>query len=203
MIYKIVCNGKNDLPLLYKKDENEVIIACDGGYNVLKKMGVEIDYFFGDMDSINGNELDCKEKFIFNPIKDETDLEISIKFVISKCNIDDEIVIYNATGGRLDHYQIAVLLLEKYDKYNIKIVDENNMIYVFKCQLSNCVLKNDYRYLSIFNYYANTVITLKGFKYPLDKYLMNDFDTLCVSNEILDDKGYIESNNNLLIVQSK
>lgn len=202
MIYKIVCNGKNDLKLLYTKDKDEVIIACDGGYDSLNRLGINVDYFFGDMDSINENNVISKEKFIFNPIKDETDLEIAIKFVTDRCCCDDKIIVYNATGGRLDHYQIAIRLLKKYDKYNISIIDSNNIIYVYQKE-RNIVLKNDYQYISVFNYISNTIISLKGFKYPLDNYLMKENDTMCVSNEILDETGYIKTNNNLLIIQSK
>ena len=37
MIYKIVCAGENHFAELYKKDNEEVIIAVDGGYKVLKE----------------------------------------------------------------------------------------------------------------------------------------------------------------------
>ena len=32
MIYKLVCAGNNSFSKVYKKDENEIIIAVDGGY---------------------------------------------------------------------------------------------------------------------------------------------------------------------------
>ena len=40
MIYKLVCAGDNHFIDLYKKDENEIIIAVDGGYKVLNENNI-------------------------------------------------------------------------------------------------------------------------------------------------------------------
>ena len=50
MIYKLVCAGDNHFNQLYEKDDNEIIVAIDGGYKALKEKNIKIDYFFGDYD---------------------------------------------------------------------------------------------------------------------------------------------------------
>ena len=46
MIYKLVCAGDNCFDELYKKDDQEIIIAIDGGYKPLIENNIKIDYFF-------------------------------------------------------------------------------------------------------------------------------------------------------------
>ena len=59
MIYKIVCAGENHFDELYKKDNEEVIIAVDGGYKVLCENNIKANYFFGDFDSLEETEIVC------------------------------------------------------------------------------------------------------------------------------------------------
>ena len=50
MIVKIVCAGENHFKNLYKKDENEYLIAVDGGLSVISKMNLVADLAIGDFD---------------------------------------------------------------------------------------------------------------------------------------------------------
>ena len=51
-----------------------------------------------------------------------------------------------------------------------------------------------------FYYEGNPVITLEGFKYPLVEYKLDYKDTLCVSNEILEEFGNVKVRNGKIIV---
>ena len=206
MIYKIICNGKDDFKELYKKDNNEVIIACDGGYNCLNHCNVRCDYFFGDLDSIKEGTIIEGVKHIFNPVKDQTDLEIALDFISKIVTDDDEIIIYNATGGRLDHYEGALRLLKEYINLNIKIVDRNNLIHIIKNfstkEVEKRFNKSIYKYISFFNICDETIISLQGFKYNLDNYLMKKNEYLCISNEILQEDAVIIYNKHVLVIES-
>ena len=57
MIYKLVCAGDNYFDKLYSKDDNEIIIAIDGGYEILDKLNIKVDYYFGDRDSLNNCDI--------------------------------------------------------------------------------------------------------------------------------------------------
>lgn len=204
MIYKIICNGEDWLSQIYTSDKNEIIIACDGGYDAICKLGLKCDYFFGDLDSLNYKGKIKGIKHISSPIKDETDLELALKFVINIYEENDEIIIYNATGGRLDHYTCVIRLLKIYKNYNIKIQDIKNKIYILKSNKEENIKeieKTTYKYISFFNFEKNTIISLEGFKYDLCNYVMKDDDVLCVSNEIIS-KGVIKYNRNILVIES-
>jgi len=206
MIYKIICAGENDFKDLYSHQMEEVIIAVDGGYKVLSDLHIKVDYFFGDCDSLSEKYkqhliMNVKNYNLYKSEKDQTDLELALSFVFSKYKNNDEIIIYNATGNRLDHYEGAIRLLKKYKDYNICIINKNNIIKVYnEC---SCIVfkKDDYKYISFFNIYPNTVLTLRGFKYPLENYLMDENDYLCISNQILD-TGEVETNKSILVIKS-
>lgn len=207
MIYKIICAGINTLKEAYKKEENEFIIAVDGGYAFAKELNLNVDYFVGDLDSFSINEKKEVEKIehnIYKSEKDETDFELALNYVINKYNDGDKVIVYNATGGRLDHYEGALRLVKKFYKYNIILKDDINEIFVldFWKQDSYKIKKDEYQYISFFNIYDNTRITLKGFKYELDDYSMFFNDYLCISNEIIEE-GIVTCNKNLIVVKSK
>ena len=73
MIYKIVCAGENHFAELYKKDNEEVIIAVDGGYKVLCENNVKTNYFFGDFDSLEETEIACDNIKKYSSIKDKSE----------------------------------------------------------------------------------------------------------------------------------
>ena len=206
MIYKIVCAGENHFKNLYIKDEEEVIIGVDCGLTVLKNMNVDISYFFGDCDSLNNSDKDLLKYIpsnLYKAEKDQTDLELALDFVIENYKVNDKIIIYNATGKRLDHYEGALRLLKKFCDYDIELVDDLNHISVYKkSQEKYYFKKNEFKYISFFNIYPDTIITLVGFKYPLDHYLMKENDCLCISNQI-EEEGYMLVNNDILVIKSK
>ena len=73
MIVKIVCAGENHFKNLYKKDQEEYLIAVDGGLNTISEMNLVADLAIGDFDSCDINEYNCyKEKITYNKIKDES-----------------------------------------------------------------------------------------------------------------------------------
>lgn len=201
MIYKLVCAGDDHFIDLYKKDNNEVVIAVDGGYKVLNENNIKIDYFFGDYDSLGTNNIECVKKFEYPVIKDKGDFELAIDYLIDnlKINNTDQVLVYNATGGRLDHYYSILNVLRKFSDYNIFILDKINKIY-FKKDIIN-IKKSKYKYISFFSFNNDTIINIKGCKYNIENYNLKIDDNLCLSNEIIDECE-IQTNNNILIIES-
>lgn len=85
-----------------------------------------------------------------------------------------------------------ILLLKRLAALDIRgyILDENNLISYVDGELE--VDKNDYKYLSII-VLEDTLVTLKGVKYTLDKEKVSFPSSLTISNEIIGDKAYIET----------
>ncbi len=202
MIYKLVCASCDSFSNLYKKDENEIIIAVDGGYDILKKNNLKVNYFFGDKDSFKDNEILSECIYEYNPIKDESDFDLVINYLINELKIshDECIYVYNATGGRLDHYQAIINTIVKNNDYKIIIFDECNCIFVSDYKMS--IPKNDYKYISFFSLNDDTMISLSGMKYNIENYNLKLKDNLCLSNEILDEAN-ISVTNKVLVFLSK
>ena len=79
MIIKIVCAGQNDFSSLYKKDDNEFIIAVDGGIKAVKEKKLIADLLIGDFDSCSLSEEEYRNNYLkkmtFNARKDYSDLD--------------------------------------------------------------------------------------------------------------------------------
>lgn len=199
MIVKIVCAGENHFKNLYKKDENEYLIAVDGGLSVISKMNLVADLAIGDFDSCDINEYNCyKEKITYNKIKDESDLELAL---IHAFNLNfEKIVIYNATGNRLDHFYASILLLNKFSKKNIEIVNNNNKIKVI--DETTVFKKSEYKYISFFALEEDVVITLEGFYYNIKDYKLETSNPLGLSNEIKGEGKVVLKNKKVLVIES-
>lgn len=201
MIYKLVLAGNDSFIDNYKKDQDEFIIAIDGGYEVLKKYNIKVDAFFGDFDSMEKQELPITNEHIYSSIKDYSDFDLAINYLINEVKITkyDQILVYNATGGRLDHYQAIINTLIRNQEYKIIIFDERNKIFI--SDLEQTFEKDDYKYISFYSISDNTVLSLSGFKYEINNYNLKLFDNLCLSNEVLN-KGHLITNKKLLVIKA-
>lgn len=199
MIVKIVCAGENHFKNLYKKDQEEYLIAVDGGLNTISEMNLVADLAIGDFDSCDINEYNCyKEKITYNKIKDESDLELAVIHAF-KLNFE-KIVIYNATGNRLDHFYASILLLNKFSKKNIEIVNNNNKIKVIN--ETTLFKKSEYKYISFFALEEDVVITLEGFYYNIKDYKLETSNPLGLSNEIKEEGKVVINNKKVLVIES-
>ena len=199
MIVKIVCAGENHFKNLYKKDQEEYLIAVDGGLNTISEMNLVADLAIGDFDSCDINKYNCyKEKITYNKIKDESDLELAVIHAF-KLNFE-KIVIYNATGNRLDHFYASILLLNKFSKKNIEIVNNNNKIKVIN--ETTVFKKSEYKYISFFALEEDVVITLEGFYYNIKDYKLETSNPLGLSNEIKEEGKVVINNKKVLVIES-
>ena len=202
MIYKIVCAGENHFAELYKKDNEEVIIAVDGGYKVLCENNIKTNYFFGDFDSLEETEIACDNVKKYSSIKDKSDFELAIDYLVQelKINKNDKVLVYNSTGGRLDHFYGILNVVVKYKEFHIEVIDKYNRIFISDLKMN--LKKNEYKYISFYSINNDTIISLEGFKYNIKEYSLKNNDNLCLSNEITE-VGHLDSNKKVLIIESK
>lgn len=90
-----------------KFKEVDLTFGVDRGSLLLEELGIIPDVAIGDFDSLKPNELAKIESNVAdirysNPVKDLTDSELMIKTAFDEYAVD-ELVIYGATGGRIDH----------------------------------------------------------------------------------------------------
>ncbi len=176
--------------------DSDILIAIDGGMEWFSKLNINPNILIGDLDSISKKtleELRSDKGLIIKKHpkeKDSTDMELGIDYLIS--NNCKEIIIFGGTGTRLDHTLANVFLLDKLNKKNIKgkIIDKNNTILIID---NNYEMKKELgKYISIIPITElGSTISLEGFKYDLNNYSLKFGSTMGVSNEIVDEKAYI------------
>ena len=111
---------------LYQPNQNDYYIGLDEGSIEIINKGYVLNEAWGDFDYVD--DLNKIKKYtsnfnLFPKEKNETDLELILSN-LSKQNVEEDIYIYDITGGRLDHEFINILLIQKFNNLNIKIIDE-------------------------------------------------------------------------------
>ncbi|MCD8395829.1 MAG: thiamine diphosphokinase [Lachnospiraceae bacterium] len=97
----IVGAGEFDgFPGFAAPDEGDLLIAADGGYRYLKKMGMEPDVLLGDFDSLD-IVPEHRHLIRHSPIKDDTDMALAVAYAEKESF--QTFFLYGGLGGRLDH----------------------------------------------------------------------------------------------------
>lgn len=93
---------------LFQKTENDLVIACDGGYLHCRDNGIEVDLVIGDFDSLS-YVPEHPRVIQLRPEKDETDTEWAVAEGLRQGY--REFVIYGGIGGRISHTLANIQLL--------------------------------------------------------------------------------------------
>lgn len=177
--------------------KDSYIIAVDAAVKDLHNLGIEYQLAVGDFDSLKDDSLLTGKVIRLNPIKDESDTAKALQIAFEMS--DDVLLIGGTEGARKDHFIANLLMLQKYP--SLVMMDAYNLIYT-KPEGTYSITKKEYDYFSIFPI-ENSVITLKNVKYPLDRYVMNRFDPLGLSNEIFGVATLIVHQGSVIVFQSK
>ena len=186
-------------PANFKAQENDLIIAADGGYNTLKKLNIKPDLVVGDFDSLG--KIPKNENIIKHPVKkDDTDTLLAIKIGFEKgCKT---FVIYGAIGGRLDH-TVATIQSASYVAENggtAYIYDGNRTVTAIK----NSAIKftSDAKgYISVFALSGIAKgVTIKGLLYEITDAEITPSFPVGVSNEFLNKDSEISVRDGVLTI---
>mgnify|MGYP002703966997 CR=1 FL=1 len=182
------------------KKENVCLIAADKGVEFFIKTDWVPDVAVGDFDSLSAagekylDSLKETEIVRLKPEKDDSDTQSAVNFAIDRGA--KNITIFGATGNRIDHLlaNFGLLVLGRERDADITLIDQWNYM---KLVESGTVLKKKEqfgKYVSFFSLEGDlTGLTLRGFKYPLNKYHLKVSDSgLTVSNEIVDEEACVE-----------
>lgn len=210
--FALVAGGpKEQLPdLKHYKDEDLLWIGIDRGVLYILEAGLQLHHAFGDFDSITVEEKEQIEKktnlSIYPAEKNETDTEIALSWVLEQKDVD-EIYVFGATGGRLDHFFGNVQLLTNSIEKDVRItmIDCKNQITVFKPGTYKIVEQEEWKYVSFIPISEHIYgLTLDGFKYPLFDQHIKIGSTLCISNELSQHEcTFSFTNGILMMIRSK
>ena len=161
----------------------ERIIACDKGVKYATQCGITPNLIVGDFDSFHG-DLPTEVEIKHLPTeKDDTDTMSAVREAIAMGF--DEIVLYCALGGRLDHLfaNIQTLAFISEQGATARIIDRDTEIIAF----SHATIKVSERKgwsLSVFSLSDRCEdVSIHGAKYCLDNAVVSNRFPIGVSNE--------------------
>lgn len=180
--------GSKEFYLTLLEGEEGDIYCADGGANLLEKLGIFPREIWGDLDSVSEEILQKYEEVgvgikRFPKEKDFTDGELVLQYVTEKEY--DKIVIIGGLGGRKDHELTNLNLIFKFK--NLSFITEQEEI--FEIEKDKVILFQKGKTISFVPFSEKVEgLTLKGVKYPLDKYTLHRGDSICMSNIIEEDR---------------
>lgn len=204
----IISNGVINDPEFIRqklKEANTPIIICaDGAARYLCPLGIVPEFIIGDMDSIDDDTVRYFEKkgstiLTYPGNKDETDTQLALEYALKLQ--PDEIFIFGALGGRIDHSlaNISLLIMGVKQGIDVKIIDETCEIFIVNQQ--SIVEGEAGQTVSLLPLSSEvTGITLEGFEYPLSGGVMEIGRPYGISNRLIDEKGIITVKSGYLLV---
>jgi len=158
------------------------VIAADGGYAYLEKLGVRPDIVLGDFDSLGfvPQHDDLRQHPV---MKDDTDMMLAVKTGMEQGF--DTFVLHGGLGGRLDHTMANIQTLVWLSRRGCRgyLVGEGSVI----TAITDGSITLDGNHNGIISVFCMgdraEGVTLEGLLYPLDKGTLTCEMPLGVSNE--------------------
>ena len=186
----------------FHPSENDFVIAADGGLKPLMELGVKPHLLLGDLDSLGAYPLPEDVPLEQFPVeKDDTDTGIALAqgYALGYRSF----VLYGCSGGRADHLLANFQCMGRYARMGvqIKLVAADYDAYA----LSNGSLTLPHRpsgtTVSIFCHGSQAAgVSIKGLKYPLDRYTLTCDHPLGVSNEHTNQPAVISVEDGTLLI---
>lgn len=201
----IVCNGKSPGKRLLNKwtKESNLIIAADGGANILLNAGILPDFIVGDMDSFEP-EIPHNLIIIHDTDQETNDLEKAL--TLAKKRGAKKVVVTGATGLRTDHTLKNLSVLQKFSSTFREISIEDRLT-TFKIIPKKFSLKRIKPGISISLFPMSGKvkgIKTEGLLYPLKDEELENGKRDGSSNEAVSDTISIEyTSGSMLVMISK
>jgi thiamine pyrophosphokinase len=184
----IFANGDAAADIEHWMQPDALVIAADGGTHNALQAGVTPQIVIGDLDSLPAEmRVDLETRGVqfiaYSPRKDETDLELALRYALEKGA--SEIAIFSALGGRWDQALANILLLALPELQHLPayIVDTNQTLRVVanggEAHIKGRI--GDTLSLIALGGDANGV-SIRGCEYPLDNARLPFAHTLGISN---------------------
>lgn len=170
---------------VYDAGRFDAVIAADGGFAHLQRLGIVPDIALGDFDSLGFVPTECPVE-AYSSHKDKSDMEIAFEYAAGQGF--DEVYAYGVLGGRLDHTLANIQLMAAYAEQGMAVSAVH-----LDCQLRYVVGPSCYELplastgtVSVFSLTAaSTGVTERGLEYPLDNATLTDRITWGLSNELI------------------
>lgn len=206
----IVSGGELDKSLtlgILGREDISCVIGVDKGIEFLYEHGIMPNYIVGDFDSVDAEVAEYYRTQTnvpireYNPVKDASDTEIAIRLAMTLGA--KKISILGATGGRVDHLwaNVQSLAIPLRAGIRAEILDGQNRISLIS---GRTVLKKTEAYGTYFSVFPLCqevlAFNIEGAKYPLHNHTLTPYDSLCVSNQIVEDEVVIDFLSGIVIL---
>ena len=184
----------------------DYVIAADAGLEVLRPLHISPNAVVGDLDTVDKKVLEEYQNQpgiefeIHKPEKDETDTELALLTAARQgCEAVD---ILGALGGRMDHAIGNIQLMYQFfcQGMEVNIYDARNRLYLLG---EHKVFHREEVYGKYISFLPMTEtvegLTLRGFKYPLQRRTIGLGTSLCISNELKREEGILELEKGVLL----
>lgn len=183
----------------FKKENEDFVIAADGGYRYLCDSQITPDAVIGDFDSL-GFLPESDNVIKLNPVKDVTDMKAAADYGIEKGYA--EFHFYGACGGRFDHTLANVQLVASLAKESFKAyIHDGDTVITAICNGEIEFDSSHNGYISVFSYSDEAVgVDIEGLKYGVCNGKLKNSFPLGVSNEFIGKKSRVSVADGVLIV---
>ena len=184
----------------------DYVIAADAGLEVLRPLHISPNAVVGDLDTVDKKVLEEYQNQpdiefeIHKPEKDETDTELALLTAARQgCEAVD---ILGALGGRMDHAIGNIQLMYQFFCQGMEVnsYDARNRLYLLG---GHKVFHREEVYGKYISFLPMTEtvegLTLRGFKYPLQRRTIGLGTSLCISNELKREEGILELEKGVLL----
>jgi thiamine pyrophosphokinase len=183
----------------------DMVIAADGGSRHCKSLGIQPDVIIGDLDSMETAEVnaykDAEVEIIQHPThKDETDLELALKFAADRGI--NEVYILGALGARWDMTLANILLLTHpaFQSFLIRLYDGYQELALLRPGKSTEIHALPGDTISLIPIAGDVQgISTQGLEYPLNDETLQFGSSRGVSNVFTHDHAEIRWKNGLLL----
>ena len=181
------------------RENGDIVIAADGGYDALTSRSIACDLLIGDMDSIRNAPKDVE--ILRVPVeKDETDTYLCYLEGVRRGY--ENFVILGGVGGREDHtfanYSLLIGAIKQGKR--VKLVSEH--FDIFAISNEKFEIKNQKNHaLSIFAFDSDADgVTIEGCKYEVQDVTLSPTFPLGVSNLITSDSAFVSVDRGTLLL---
>lgn len=194
----IVGAGEVDA-LTFKPEEEDFVIACDGGYEYCRRWGIKADLVIGDFDSL-GFVPEHSHVVCLKSEKDDTDMSCAVKE--GRERGFSRFVIYGGTGGRTSHTIANIqLLCGLAGEGFYAVLKGKDIWYRVICNEEVKFEKEMSGYLSVFCMGERALgVYEQGLKYSLDDAVLVKEEPLGVSNEFTGKESRVSVREGMLLL---
>ena len=179
-------------------EEDDLIIAADGGAHHCQELSIIPDILIGDMDSVQPQLITYLKSLgtqliVYPRDKDQIDLELALNYAVEQGA--REVLLFGLLGGRLDLSLANLMLLAKDELQNMSLVvsDGPDTAYIMHDHDSISLHGNPGDIVSLIPLTDHvTGVSTRGLRWPLQNANLALGNTISVSNEILENSAHIK-----------